>query len=68
MRRFLEYGELNMLFKKLLPLYNAISRYVETANRTLQEEFLNTHLDLPAYDTEEFNSKLMEYLIWYNTS
>jgi len=28
-----------------------------------QEEFLNTHLDLPAYDTEEFNSKLMEYLI-----
>ena len=30
------------------------------------EEFLNTHLDLPAYDTEEFNSKLMEYLIFYN--
>ena len=32
-----------------------------------QEEFLNTHLDLPAYDTEEFNSKLTEYLIFYNT-
>jgi len=57
-----------MLFKELLPLYNVISRYIERSNRTLQEEFLNTHLDLPAYDTEEFNSKLMEYLIWYNTS
>jgi len=56
-----------MLFKKLLPLYNAISRYIERANRTLQEEFLNTHLDLLATDTEEFNSKLMEYLIFYNT-
>ena len=31
------------------------------------EEFLNTHLDLPAYDPEEFNSKLMEYLIFHNT-
>ena len=31
------------------------------------EEFLNTHLDLPAYDTEEFNSKLMEYQISHNT-
>jgi len=41
-----------MLFKKLLPLYNAISRYIERANRTLQEEFLNTHLDLLATDTE----------------
>ena len=56
-----------MLFKKLLPLYNAISRYIERSNRTLQEEFLNTHLDLPAYDTEEFNSKLMENLISHNT-
>jgi len=55
-----------MLIKKLMPLYNAISRYIERANRTLQEEFLNTHLDLLATDTEEFNSKLMEYLIFYN--
>ena len=56
-----------MLIKKLMPLYNAISRYTERANRTLQEEFLNTHLDLPAYDTEQFNSKLMENLISHNT-
>jgi len=32
-----------------------------------KEEFLKTHLDLPAYDTEEFNSKLMENLIFHNT-
>ena len=57
-----------MLFKELLPLYNTISRYIEGSTRTLQEEFLNTHLDLLATDTEEFNSKLMENLIWYNTS
>ena len=62
-RRF----KLNMLFKKLLPMYNAISRYIERSNRTLQEEFLNTRLDLLAYDTEEFNSKLMENLISHNT-
>ena len=62
-RRF----KLNMLFKKLLPMYNAISRYIERSNRTLQEEFLNTRLDLLATDTEEFNSKLMENLISHNT-
>ena len=50
-----------------MPLYNAISRYVKRANRTLQEEFLNTHLDLLATDTEEFKSKLMENLISHNT-
>jgi len=55
-----------MLIKNLMPVYNTISRYIERSTRTLQEEFLKTHLDLPAYDTEEFNSKLMEYLISHN--
>ena len=62
-RRF----KLNILFKELPPLYNAISRYVERSTRTLQEEFLNTHLNLLATDTEEFNSKLMGNLIFHNT-
>jgi len=69
MRLFYSYtrGKSTACDKKFMFLYNAISRYIERSNRTLQEEFLNTHLDLPAYDTEEFNSKLMENLISHNT-
>ena len=56
-----------MLFKKLLPLYNAISRYIETANRTLQDEFVYYHLNLLIEDPATFTSKLMEYQIFHNT-
>ena len=44
-----------------------INGYIERANRTRKVEFLNTHLGLLATNIKEFNSKLMEYLIWYNT-
>ena len=44
-----------------------INGYVERANRTLEEEFLNYHLYLLSDNIKEFNSKLMDYLIWYNT-
>ena len=40
---------------------------VERFNRTLQEEFINHHLQLLAYAIDEFNRKLMDYLLWYNT-
>jgi transposase InsO family protein len=43
-----------------------MNAHIERFNRTLQEEFLNYHKgDL--LDCDTFNSKLMDYLIWYNT-
>lgn len=39
--------------------------YVERFNRTIQEEFVEPNMDL-IYDTEEFNGKLMNYLVFFN--
>ncbi len=33
--------------------------------RTLQEEFIDLHLNLLLEDIEKFNRKLMDYLVWY---
>lgn len=44
-----------------------INGFIERANRTLQEEFIDFHLNLLFEDIDEFNRKLMDYLIWYNT-
>jgi len=51
----------------IYPRCPRINGYVERSNRTLQEEFLNNHLNLLATNTKAFNSKLTDYLIWYNT-
>ena len=40
---------------------------VERLNRSIQDEFIDWHLDELAYDLDEFNHKLMDWLIWYNT-
>ena len=40
--------------------------YVERFNRTIQEEFVNFNLDF-IEDTQEFNDKLIDYLIFFNT-
>ena len=50
-----------------MPVYNTISRYIERANRTLQEEFAYYHLNPFIEDPVKFNSKLMEYLISHST-
>ena len=49
------------------PRHPQANAYIERFNRTLQEEFINHHKDILAYDLERFNQKLMEYLVWYNT-
>jgi hypothetical protein len=43
-----------------------INTYIERYNRTIQEEFIDNHLDV-IYDKELFNQKLADYLIFYNT-
>jgi len=40
---------------------------VERFNRTLSEAFIAKHRHLLAYDLEEFNRQLMDWLLWYNT-
>lgn len=39
---------------------------LERFNRTIQEQFLNWHID-ELYDLDALNRNLMGYLIWYNT-
>ena len=40
---------------------------IERYNRTVQEEFIDYHLDDIAYDLGGFNYQLMDWLLWYNT-
>jgi transposase InsO family protein len=43
-----------------------INTYIERYNRTIQEEFIDNHLDL-IHDKQLFHNALSEYLIFYNT-
>lgn len=40
---------------------------VERLNRSIQDEFIDWHLEDLAYYMEDFNHQLMDWLIWYNT-
>lgn len=40
---------------------------IERFNRTLSEAFISQNRHLLAYDIDEFNKRLMEWLLWYNT-
>lgn len=40
--------------------------YLERFNRTIQEQFVNWHIDY-LDEPSAFNEKMMDYLIWYNT-
>ena len=46
------------------PKMNAV---VERFNRTLSEDFIQPNRHLLAYDIDQFNQKLTDWLIWYNT-
>ena len=67
-------GEFNKYLKKrnikhnfIYPRCPRVNGYIERANRTLQDEFIDQHLNLLAEDIDEFNRRLMDYLVWYNT-
>ena len=40
---------------------------IERFNRTLSDAFISRNKHLLAYDIDEFNRKMMEWLLWYNT-
>lgn len=63
--KYLKKKGLNHLF--IYPRCPRINAYVERANRTLREEFLNHHLDLALINLDLLNQKMTDYLLWYNT-
>ena len=51
----------------IYPRCPRINGYVERANRTLQEEYLERKLYTEELNLEKLNLGLMDYLVWYNT-
>lgn len=51
----------------IYPRCPKINSFVERANRTLQEEFVDGNIDLIHEGISVFNTHLMDYLVWYNT-
>jgi hypothetical protein len=49
------------------PRYPKGQAYVERMNRTLQEEFVMYYEDYELEDINEFNKKMLQYMLWYNT-
>ncbi len=44
-----------------------MNAFVERFNRTIQEDFINWNLMTLSDDLNTFNTKLMDWLLWYNT-
>ena len=51
----------------IYPRCPKINGFIERANRSLREEFLNHNQDLIIGDLALFNQKLLDHLFWYNT-
>jgi transposase InsO family protein len=64
-RNYLEEKGLRHLF--IYPRCPKINGFVERANRTLQEEFIEQYIHTRWNGFVYFNRDLMEYLVWYNT-
>ncbi|MDE2218470.1 MAG: DDE-type integrase/transposase/recombinase [Patescibacteria group bacterium] len=58
--------ELHLIHYHTYPKTPKMNAHCERFNRTLQEEFVDYHANL-LLNVEEFNRKLMDYLIFYNT-
>jgi len=70
---FLKYFELELEKRKIIHFFNyprcpKMNCFVERFNRTLQEEYLNDNIYLLTDNIETFNTQLMDYLYWYNTT
>lgn len=63
--QYLKQREIKHVF--IYPRCPKINSFVERSNRTLKEEFANYNRQTLLTSLDEFNQKLIEYLVWYNT-
>ena len=61
-----ELKKLHLVHYHTYPGMPKMNAHLERFNRTLQDEFIDYHMN-DLLVPEEFNRKLAEYLIWYNT-
>ena len=61
-----ELKKLHLIHYHTYPRTPKMNAHLERFNRTIQEEFMDYHAN-DLINTETFNRKLAEYLIWYNT-
>ncbi len=59
--------DLNLLHLWSPPRTPKIHAHMERFNKTLQEEFVDYHLDTAITEPKIFQTKLTEWLTWYNT-
>ncbi len=52
----------------IYPRCPKINGFIERANRSLKEEFINSNLYQLATSLEDFNKDLIQHLLWYNTT
>lgn len=64
--RYLEEKQHSVQHLFIYPRCPKINGFVERANRTLQEEFVEQYLHTRWNGIVTFNRDLMEYLVWYN--
>jgi len=62
----------NLEKQKIIHFFNyprrpRMNAQIESFNRTIQEDFIDWNLALLAKDIDQFNQKLIDWLIWYNT-
>ena len=62
-----EMRRLHLTHYHTYPRTPKMNAHCERFNRTIQEEFLNYHLEELLLDPVSLNRKLMEWLLWYNT-
>ena len=60
-------GKENIIHFHSYPRMPKMQSEIERFNRTLSEAFISRNRYLLAYDIEEFNRRLMDWLLWYNT-
>lgn len=61
-----ELNRLHMIHYHTYPKQPKMNAHVERFNRTIQEEFVDFHIN-ELIIPETFNRKLIDWLIWYNT-
>ena len=61
-----ELKRLHLIHYHTYPRTPKMNAHCERFNRTIQEEFVDYHLD-EMLDVDNFNQKLTDYLIWYNS-